>query len=136
MPQDYSRDRIELQDLMLNYAAGVDERDITRYSACFADDVEVVNFGTQTFRGREEWVAYVWSALDQYSSTQHMLGPQLATLEGDEAHTRSDVQALHFLKDSDARFTLWATYCTTMRRIQGRWLITRHELKVCGTRTD
>jgi uncharacterized protein (TIGR02246 family) len=136
MPQDYTRDRIELQDLMLNYAAAVDERDLARYTACFTMDVEVVNFGTQTYTGRDAWVNYVFSALDKYSTSQHMLGPQFATINGDEATTRSDIQALHFLKDSEERFTLWATYHTNMRRVDERWLICRHELQVCGTSTD
>jgi uncharacterized protein (TIGR02246 family) len=136
MPHDYTRDRIELQDLMLHYAAAVDERDIERYKACFAEDVEVVGFGTQTYQGRDAWVEYVWSALEKYHATQHLLSPQFATIDGDEAQTRSDVQALHFLTAGEARFTLWATYKTNMRRSNGRWLISRHELVVCGTHAD
>jgi uncharacterized protein (TIGR02246 family) len=136
MSSDYTRDRIELQDLMLNYAAAVDERDLDRYQSCFCDDVEIVGFGSQTIQGRDAWVDYVWSALEKYSATQHMLGPQFANIEGDSALTRSDVQALHFLADSDTRFTLWATYKTTMRREKARWAICRHELIVCGTSND
>ena len=115
MNQDHASDRIALQDVMLHYAAAVDERDIERYRACFTDDVEVVGFGTRTYRGREDWVAYVWEALQKYAATQHMLGPTLATINGDEADTRTDVQAVHFLADSDTRFTLWATYKTDMQ---------------------
>ena len=136
MPLDETADRIALQDVMLNYAAAVDERDLARYSACFCDDVEVVGFGTQTYRGKDDWISYVWGALKKYRVTQHMLGPMFAKVEGDEAQTRSDVQALHFLADDETRFTLWATYKTTMRRIGGRWLISRHELVVSGTSTD
>ncbi|MDG2270876.1 MAG: nuclear transport factor 2 family protein [Halioglobus sp.] len=136
MPENNSRDRIELQDVMLSYAAGVDERDRERYADCFCDNVEVVGFGTQTFRSRDAWVNYVWQALEKYSATQHLLGPQFATINGDDAHTRSDVQAVHFLLDDNARFTLWATYKTIMRRNKNRWQISRHELVVRGTRTD
>jgi hypothetical protein len=135
MPHEYIRDRIELQDLMLNYAAGVDERDRPRYVACFADDVEAVNFGTEIYHSRDTFVDYVWSALEKYSSSQHLLGPQFATIDGDHASTRSDVQALHYLTGGEGLFTLWGTYHTNMRRIEGRWLISRHELKVCGTST-
>jgi uncharacterized protein (TIGR02246 family) len=136
MTRDDTSDRIELQDVMLNYAAAVDERDLERYKACFSDDVEVVGFGTQTFHGRDAWVSYVWSALEKYQATQHLLRPQFATIDGDTAHTRSDVQAVHFLADGSARFTLWATYHTTMKRMQGRWQISRHALSVYGTSTD
>ena len=136
MPHDYTRDRIELQDLMLNYAAGVDERDRPRYSACFAEDVEVFNFGTGTYRGRDSWVEYVWSALQKYSASQHLLGPQLATIDGDHARTRCDFQALHVLADDSSRVILWGTYHTDMHRSDGRWLISRHELQVRATSTD
>ncbi|MFK7977486.1 MAG: nuclear transport factor 2 family protein [Halioglobus sp.] len=131
-------DRIALQDVMLNYAAGVDERDKARYAACFASELEIHNFGDAVFRGRDEWVDYVWSALSQYSATQHLLGPQFATAASHSktgnrcASTRSDVQAMHVLVDG-GRFTLWATYHTTLECIDSQWLITRHELQVRGS---
>lgn len=135
MSDRYTADRIALQDVMLDYATGVDERDVERYRACFADDVEVVGFGSGIIQGREPWVEYVWGALDKYSATQHLLGPQHATIEGDTAKTRSDVQAMHVLADG-GRFTLWASYVTDMRREGERWLICRHELVVRATHND
>jgi len=129
-------ERIELQDVMLNYAAAVDERDMDRYRACFTADVEVVNFGAEPFHGADAWVAYVSEALTQYASTQHMLGPMLATVSDNVVQTRTDVQALHFLANSDERFTLWATYYSQMRRDSGKWRISRHELQVRGSLTQ
>ena len=41
-------DRIAIQDVMSNYAAGVDERDLERYRRCFADDVVIVGFGEES----------------------------------------------------------------------------------------
>lgn len=134
-------DRCALQDLMLHYAAGVDERDKERYIACFADELEVINFGDTIFRTRDAWVDYVWDALSQYSVTQHLLGPQYAagaanSEQGNRcAATRSDVQALHVMAADNSRFTLWATYHTQMECIDGRWLITRHALQVRTTDT-
>lgn len=136
MPQATLEDRIALQDLMLDYANGVDERNLERYRACFTEDVEVLGFGSDTCHGREAWVDYVWGALEKYSATQHLLGPQQAIVDGDTARTRSDVQATHFLVEDGGRFTLWATYLTEMRRVNGRWLISRHELVVCGSSID
>ena len=85
-------DRIALQDVMLRYAAGVDERDFDMYASCFADDVEVVNFGPDPIHGRDAWVSYVKTALEKYGATQHMLGPQYAVINGDDATTRSAVR--------------------------------------------
>lgn len=122
-------DRQALQDVMLRYTAGVDERDMVLYRSCFAEDVEVVGMGPKTIHGADAWVDFVVTALERYGATQHMLGPQLATVSGDTASTRNDVQALHELKEQEGMlFTLWATYKTDMRRIDGEWKISRHEL--------
>jgi len=135
MSDSLTADRIALQDVMLRYAAGVDERDFEMYASCFADDVEVVGFGANAFHGRDTWVAYVRQALEQYGPTQHMLGPQLATVNGDEAHCRTDVQALHYLKAQEGQIlVLWATYRSDMRRTAAGWKIVRHQLIARGTR--
>lgn len=133
----YVADRIELMDVMLKYAKGVDERDMALYRSVFADDVEVVGFGRDVYRGLDAWAAFVETALEQYGPTQHMLGPQLATVNGDAAHCRTDVQALHFMKDKPGTtLTLWATYVTDMKRIGDVWKISRHELVSRGTRVQ
>ena len=134
MPSQITADRIALQDVMLNYAAGVDDRDYDQYQSCFTDDLEVLGFGSETFNSKAQWLQYVWSALESYSSTQHMLGPQLTRIEGDIAYTRNDLQALHYFKEGEnERFTLWATYVTDMRRIGHGWRIFRHRLVVRGS---
>ena len=56
-------DRRQLQDVMLSYAAAVDDRDMARYRACFADDVEIVGFGEATISGADTWTASVESQL-------------------------------------------------------------------------
>ena len=132
-----AEDRIACQDVMLKYAKGVDERDLDLYRSCFADDVEVVGFGDETVNGGDAWRDYVANALERFGPTQHMLGPQLATIDGDDAHCRTDVQALHYLKEPQgSTLTLWATYVTDMRRMDGDWKIVRHELVSRGTKID
>ena len=127
-------DRRQLQDVMLSYAAAVDDRDMARYRACFAEDAEIVGFGEETVTGADAWTASVESQLDAFSSTQHLMSPQLASITGDTASARTDVQALHVLKDGNgAMFTLWATYLTDFVRNDDGWKISRHELVIRGT---
>ena len=127
-------DRRQLQDVMLSYAAAVDDRDMARYRACFAEDAEIVGFGEETVTGADAWTASVESQLDAFSSTQHLMSPQLASITGDTASARTDVQALHVLKDGNgAIFTLWATYLTDFVRNDDGWKISRHELVIRGT---
>lgn len=131
----YAEDRIALQDVMLKYAAGVDDRDMDLYQSCFADDVEVVGFGDATVHGAVAWREYVEGALERFNATQHMLGPQLATVDGDSAHCRTDVTAMHYMVEPEgATLTLWATYRSDMKRLNGEWKISRHELISRGTK--
>ena len=127
-------DRRQLQDVMLSYAAAVDDRDMARYRACFADDVEIVGFGEAVVNGADIWTASVESQLEAFSATQHLMSPPLATVSDDAASARTDVQALHVLKDGDgAMFTLWATYLTNFIRTADGWKIARHELVIRAT---
>ena len=133
----YLADRIALMDVMCKYAKGVDERDLALYRSVFAEDVEVLGFAPEPVRGADAWTAFVEKALRAYGATQHMLGPQLASVDGDTAHCRTDVQALHYLMDRpDTTLTLWATYETDMQRIGGEWKIKRHKLVSRGTRVQ
>ena len=128
-------DRIAIQDVMSNYAAGVDERDLKRYRRCFADDVVIVGFGEGITEGADQWVSDVIGKLEVFGATQHMLGPVYAEIAGDHADVRTDVQALHYMaNDPETTLTLWATYVTEMKRIDGNWKISRHELVRRGTR--
>ena len=128
-----TNDRRELQDVMLSYAAAVDDRDMARYRACFANDVEIVGFGEAIINGADTWTASVGRQLEAFSATQHLMSPQLATVSGDTASARTDVQALHMLKEGDgAMFTLWATYLTDFVRNGDGWKIARHELVIRG----
>ena len=52
--------RLAVQEVMLNYAAGVDDRERTRYASCFADELEVVGFGAEILRGKQAWVDFVF----------------------------------------------------------------------------
>ena len=127
-------DRRQLQDVMLCYAAAVDDRDMSRYRACFADNVEIVGFGDAIVKGADTWTVSVESQLEAFSATQHLMSPQLARVSGDTASARTDVQALHVLKDADgATFTLWATYLTDFVRSSDGWKIARHELVIRHT---
>jgi ketosteroid isomerase-like protein len=133
----YVADRMALMDVMLKYGKACDERDIKLYRSVFADDALIEGFGAQTYQGADNWAAYVDKALDNYSATQHMMAPQYATVDGDTAQCRTDVQATHWFKDKPGTtLTLWATYETTMKRMGGEWKIARHRLVSRGRRTQ
>ena len=134
---DWAEDRIKITDVMARYAAGVDNRDMEMYRSCFAADVAVHGFGDEEVHGGDEWTAYVIEALKAYGPTQHMLGPTLATIDGDTANCRTDVQAHHYMaNDPKTTLTLWATYEQVMQKIDGEWKVKRHELVSRGVRVQ
>jgi ketosteroid isomerase-like protein len=129
MDNNETPERIALQDVMLNYAAGVDDRDFDQYRDCFCEDVTVLGMAPEPVYGLDNWMDFVRKALSKYGATQHMLGPQLASIKGDNATTRTDVRALHCLKDEPGKtFTLWATYRSELIKVHGQWKIQKHEL--------
>ena len=131
-----AEDRVAIQDVLLRYAAGADDRDLAMYRSCFADDVEIIGFSGGTVTGADIWVETVQKKLAAFAETQHHMTPVLARIDGDRATARTDVQALHYLEDKPgSTMTLWATYLTDLVRTPDGWKITRHELVRRGTRT-
>ena len=120
-------DRLAIQDILTRYAAGVDDRNFGMYRDCFAKDAKIVGFSGGSIIGADTWTEEVKRKLETFDATQHLLGPQLLYIEDDTAFTRTDVQALHYLKDKPGEtLTLWAVYLKNFRRIDGEWKITRH----------
>lgn len=129
-------DRQAVADVMSHYARAIDERDLAHFESLFLPNVEVVGFGSRNLDSAADWVAFVTRTLGGFVATQHMLGPQLAEIDGGTADTRTDLQATHVMKDPKGEiFTLWGTYKTRMRRDTnaGGWKIARHELVVRAT---
>jgi ketosteroid isomerase-like protein len=122
-------DRHAIQDVIVTYAASVDDRNFDAYRSCFADDVELEGFGPEPVHGLDTWMEFVVDALASYRATQHMLGVPKIEIDGDTASMRTDVQASHFPSDPDGKtFTLWATYETKLGRHAAGWKIQHHRL--------
>ena len=132
---DTAAARMAVQDVIIQYAACIDERDFGSYRGCFADDCEFVGFGSEPIRGADAWVQFVQKTVEPFSATQHMLGPPQVRLAGEAASLRTDLQAQHFLREPRGRIlTLWGTYRTDLVRTGGAWRMQRHELVVRATR--
>jgi len=129
-------DRQDLADLLSRYAAAIDQKDLEAMRALFDDEVVAVGFGRETLRGLDAWIDFVGRQVARFHLTQHMLGPQLAEIEGDTANTRTDLQATHWMNEPAGEvFTLWGSYVTRMKRTAAGWRIVRHELDVRGTQS-
>ena len=130
-------DRHAIQDVIVTYAASIDDRDFEAYRALFEEDVVLEGFGAEPVRGREDWMSFVTEALSSYRATQHMLGVPKIEIDGDRARMRTDLQASHFPKDPEGKtFVLWATYQTELVRRSDGWRIRHHRLVSRGRRFD
>jgi len=126
-------DRHAIQDVIVTYAASIDDRDFDAYRRCFAEDVELEGFGAKPIRGLDPWLAFVEKTLSSYRATQHMLGVPKIAIDGDRASMRTDVQAIHFPVEAEAKtFLLWATYETQLERSGSGWQIRHHRLVARG----
>ena len=130
-------DRQAVTDVMSSYASCIDDRDDDRYRSLFREDVDVVGFAREPIKGVDAWAKFVGAQLDRFQTTQHMLGPVLAKIDGDRAEARTDLQATHWMHEPEGSvFTLWGTYETEMLRdpaAEHGWRISRHALVLRGT---
>lgn len=118
-------DRAALHDLLLEYASGVDRRDMAAVAACFTPDVRA-RYGPKSFDNRDELVEFI-RGVRFFHTTMHCLGNQFIEVDGDEARletlgmlthhtTRPDGEPFEY-NNSDAR------YVDRLRRVDGRWRI-------------
>ena len=132
--------RFEIIDVMNKYAIGIDTKDYKLFRSIFTDDVEVnivytPNFGTDTavtIKGADNWVDYVYSEIDKFRNTQHMLGNPMISYDGEVAIVRTDLRAIHYYADRpDLSTTFWGYYETHMVH-QGEWKVNKHKLTGIG----
>jgi 3-phenylpropionate/cinnamic acid dioxygenase small subunit len=137
MPQDADlAERLAVQDVMVTYASSIDDRDFDTYRRLFHSEVEFEGFGSEPIRGVDAWLKFVEKQLEPYRQTQHLLGPPRVQVDGDRAHMRTDLQAMHFKREPKGQIVwLWGAYRTEVAREAGVWTIRKHQLDVWGTRS-
>ena len=124
------QDRYDIAQVIIRYAASVDQRDLDRYGSCFTEDATITGFSSGDVHGRDKWVGFVGTALDNYAGTHHQVTNQEVTVDGDTGHLRSYVQATHVLASDPAMLlVLWAIYDDEMVRTPDGWKIKRHTLE-------
>ena len=135
-------DKLEIIDVMNNYAKGIDTKNYDLFRSIFEKDVEVEIIYDSCFRsgepvsfeGLDDWANYVEKAISEYKSTQHMLGNPLIIFENGIAKARTDLQASHYYKDKEnEKTTLWGYYDTHMINKNGSWKIVKHTLTSIGS---
>lgn len=96
------------------------------YREIFTPDVQIrtSNTGAEplTASSPDSWVDVVYTALKDYTGTQHLIGTQLVELDGDEATMESYLHAWHKNPDGSVYLFL-GTYIDKVRRTNQGWQI-------------
>ncbi|MEM7100908.1 MAG: nuclear transport factor 2 family protein [Pseudomonadota bacterium] len=101
------------------------------YHQIFTPDVDIKTSpgpDALTANSPDQWVDVVADALEQYQSTQHMIGSQLVQLNGDQAHMESYLSAWHQRGDGSVMVFL-GTYVDSVRKDRSGWQIHAMDLQ-------
>lgn len=81
-------DRAAIEELLVRYARGCDERDFAAAGRCFTDDAQAEYSGVRLPPGVAHIVAHL-SGLAALPATQHVIGSISVEVTGDEARVAS-----------------------------------------------
>jgi ketosteroid isomerase-like protein len=119
-------DRALIGELLLRFARALDERDWEGYAALYADD-GVLQLPWGPPRPREGLAQDTEANLGRFHATQHISSNHQIAVEGDEATSRSYLQAVHVSdpEATDGHWTLGGWYDCSYRRTPDGWRFTR-----------
>jgi 3-phenylpropionate/cinnamic acid dioxygenase small subunit len=98
-------DKIAIQETAARYAAGPDQRKWELWEAIFTDPIELFMSprSPETRKiSRAKWIELEQNICDAYAATQHSLSNFLIDVDGDKAVCQVNVQARHFVKDTES----------------------------------
>jgi uncharacterized protein (TIGR02246 family) len=136
---DPAGDHWEIRQLVERYASAADRADGDAVAALFTEDgVLEVRLDPKTpdqvtgVRNGHAEIAAAINGISHYRATQHLIANSVAELDGDRATGVTHCSAHHLGGESDGNpdRVLFIRYLDTFRRPDGRWRISRRELRV------
>jgi len=92
-------DRMEISDLLVRYATGIDRRDWPLFRTVFTADCELDYGEVGTWNGVDAVTEFMEQAHAAAGHTMHRLTNQAITIEGDKAVSRTYVDAVIMVGD-------------------------------------
>ena len=140
--QAFVDERINVAQIVCNYAMGIDTKNWELYRSIFADSV-TMDFESWNGVPKHEIraddlkqnIGVYFAGLD---ATQHSMTNPQVTIDGDRARCIVYMQAEHFLNDAEParRFVIGGYYTDDLVRAGDTWKIAAVTLKVFWTRGD
>jgi hypothetical protein len=122
-------DELDVSQVILRYADGVDRRNFDQVAECFAPDAYVT--GSSFSGALADYLPRLVDGVRAYGATQHFMGNQLRSVDGDSAHTETYAIAHHFVDPAGTQEALimGVRYTDDLTRsAEGRWIIARRNV--------
>jgi hypothetical protein len=127
-------DRAQISDLLYSFASALDNKDWKRYADNYADNGYIELPDPQSANGstfilhKDKMLELVPRSLGRYDATHHISTNHQITIDGDQADSRSYLQAVHVGSKPTEHWTAGGWYeCRYARTTQG-WKFARVKL--------
>ncbi len=123
-----AEDRLEIMDLVARYNRAADEKDVETTLAEYADDGVIEGFYS-TGRGKEAMRQDLPAVFEAEGTLKRHLAPNLR-ISGDR--DVAEVSYVLLVVEGEERPAVGATALIhdELRKVEGRWLVTRHHIEV------
>jgi hypothetical protein len=132
-------DRVEISEVVYNYATGVDSKDERLFRSIWADEITVDgvggNFGESkpATLSADKWASIIIRRISKFAVTQHTLTNPKIEVDGDRAKCVVYMQARHFVqgwKPGDPIYDMGGFYTHDLIRAPNGWRIKSYCLHV------
>ena len=118
-------DRQDISDVLVRYATGIDRRDWTLFRTTFTDDCELDYGEIGSWKGADAVTEFMQQAHAMAGHTMHRLTNQVITINGDEAQSRTYIDALIMVGDTGSGVNAAGFYDDDFVRTERGWRIAR-----------
>ena len=118
-------DREDIAAVVLCYATGIDRRDWTLFHTIFTDDCELDYGEIGSWKGADAVTEFMQQAHALAGHTMHRLTNQVITVNGDEAQSRTYIDALIMVGDTGSGVNAAGFYDDEFVRTEQGWQIAR-----------
>ena len=135
---DYSRSRLDIQDLLARYTIALDTRNLEMLRTVFTGDAEF-DFGIYgAGKGLEWFTAFTKAGMDACKATYHLLGQSVVEINGEVAHGQTYLVAQHIgLGDWDGElYTVGGWHIDQFALTELGWRIAHRRVVVVWTQGD
>jgi 3-phenylpropionate/cinnamic acid dioxygenase small subunit len=123
-------DRLEITDVLVRYATGIDRRDWPLFRTVFTADC-VLDYGEiGSWNGVDAVTDFMEQTHAMAGHTLHRMSNQAIAVDGDTASARSYVDALIMSADNTSGVNAVGFYDDDLARTAGGWRISRRRFTV------